>query len=569
MEKDNPTYIYAIALFFLFSCYCCTPGKVSDPMLLRADSLMECRPDSALRLLQRIDQPHKMQKAERAFYALLLTQAEGMSGEGHTSDSLINVAFDYYQQHGTAQQKIEAWYYRASVYRDLGDAPRAIDYFKQAADAAERKTEYPLLSRIYNQLGTLFFYQNLPKEGVAAYQQAYGYALLANDSARLAYSSLAMARAYTELDHSDSTLYYYKETATLAQRLGNTKLEEAARSELADIYLQLGEVEEARRLLEHLAQSGVDLLIWGELYEKCGKADSARYAYRKALERGNIYVKKGVSEGLYRLAKVEGKTSEALNYLEQTTLYKDSIQEITDTEGVKRVESLYAYQHITNENNRLSAVNKNKERILLWMGIALLATLLLLGYAWKRTKEQKEHAARLNQLEKQEYRKKLADYDAEIASLKQRLDRASAIGEQEKERVRQLLEKTIEEKNKLTESRQEAKTEFRASRIYRHIHHTDKNAKFKMTDDDWSELQQELNKAYNDFTRRLYIAYPKLSKTELRVCLLVKAEVTNSDIAALLCLSANSVSSIRARLFEKIHHKKGKAKDFDNYIRGL
>jgi tetratricopeptide (TPR) repeat protein len=535
---------------------------VSDPVLLRADSLMEYDPDSALRLLQRIDQPQKMRKAERASYALLFTQAQDKNYIEHTSDSLIRTAFDYYQQHGTTRQKMEAWYYLASVYRDLGDASRAIDYFRQAAEVTKNKTEHVLLSRIYIQMGTLFFYQKLPKEGIKAYRKAYDYALSANDSLQLATGSIAMARTYTELNKADSALYYYKEAADVARQIGHVKLEEAARLELAGIYLQLDEVEEARRLLAHAEKSGVNYLILGEFYEKSGKTDSARYAYLKALEASDLYVKQGANENLYQLAKSDGRGKETIYYLEQSILYKDSIQKITDTEGVKRIESLYAYQHIANENNRLLLTNKYKERIIFLVCIAFFAAILVFGYVWKRMKDKREHIARLNHLEKQEYQKKIAGYNNEIELLKQQLDQLSADNRQEKERMKERLDKTIEEKNKMIASRQEAEAAFRTSAIYRRVH----NFKTEMKDEHWLELQREIDKTYNDFTIRLYMLYPELKQHELRVCLLVKARVTNSGIAALLCLEANSISSMRARLFEKIHHRKGKAKDFDDFI---
>lgn len=50
-------------------------SSVKSPLLLSADSLMEIYPDSALSILESISSPQKLPRADRALYALLLTQA--------------------------------------------------------------------------------------------------------------------------------------------------------------------------------------------------------------------------------------------------------------------------------------------------------------------------------------------------------------------------------------------------------------------------------------------------------------------------------------------------------------
>ncbi|MDL2299895.1 tetratricopeptide repeat protein, partial [Bacteroides sp. OttesenSCG-928-E20] len=416
-------------LLFIFSCYSCTSGKVTDPVLLSADSLMECCADSALALLEGIEYPQEMKRSERALYGLLLTKARDKCLVEHTSDSIMKLVVAYYQQHGNTYQKMESLYYLASVYRDLGDAPRALDYFGRAADASKDQTEYRLLGLIYSQMGTLFFYQNLHEEGVKAYLP-----------------------------------------------------------------------------------------------------DSARDYYLKALNDGNLYIK----------------------------------------EGVKRVESLYSYSHVASENNRLLLANNHKKRII-YGGISLfLMGIWFFYFRWKKAKEKAERVNRLHYLKTQEYKTKIESYNKEIGLLKKQLEQVVNVNdEREKYILQDKLGGIVEEQTKLISIREDLENAFRYSTIYQRIHNASKDIKFEMKEEDWLELQKEIDKAYNNFTSQLYSYYPGLKQNELRVSLLVKSNVANNDIATLLHLGANTISTIRARLFEKIYGEKGKAKDFDSFILGL
>ena len=71
-------------------------SSVKSPLLLSADSLMEIYPDSALSILESISSPQKLPCADRALYALLLTQARHKNYIALGDDSLIKTAVEYY-----------------------------------------------------------------------------------------------------------------------------------------------------------------------------------------------------------------------------------------------------------------------------------------------------------------------------------------------------------------------------------------------------------------------------------------------------------------------------------------
>lgn len=68
-------FFFLLIIMPLFNS--CRKGvHVANPILLLADSLMQSRPDSSLYILEEISDSQELNRAERALYNLLTTQAK-------------------------------------------------------------------------------------------------------------------------------------------------------------------------------------------------------------------------------------------------------------------------------------------------------------------------------------------------------------------------------------------------------------------------------------------------------------------------------------------------------------
>ena len=92
----NAFYL-SLSLLFLYAS-CRNETTPMQPELLTADSLMNSRPDSSLALLRQISAPQKLEGADRALYALLMTQARYKNYLPLEDDSLIGIAAQYYKK---------------------------------------------------------------------------------------------------------------------------------------------------------------------------------------------------------------------------------------------------------------------------------------------------------------------------------------------------------------------------------------------------------------------------------------------------------------------------------------
>ena len=77
---------------------------------------MPTQPDSALELLDTLHtDPNDFSAKDRAHYYLLLTEAMDKCYLTHTTDSLITIAKDFYENANNPDRRAKAWYYMGLI----------------------------------------------------------------------------------------------------------------------------------------------------------------------------------------------------------------------------------------------------------------------------------------------------------------------------------------------------------------------------------------------------------------------------------------------------------------------
>ena len=109
----NKILVFFIVLVLLsgFMVSCCR-FETSNCILLRADSLMQSSPDSALKLLYSLPY-NSLSNSEQIYHGLLVAQGTNKCNLSLLScDSLVDVALDYY---GRGEKKIRALIFFSST----------------------------------------------------------------------------------------------------------------------------------------------------------------------------------------------------------------------------------------------------------------------------------------------------------------------------------------------------------------------------------------------------------------------------------------------------------------------
>lgn len=578
MKWPEPLLIIILLPLYFLSC----DSKPYPHVLQLADSLTNICPDSAIVLLEQFkDSASQESKETQMYYQLLTIKAKDKAYIAHTSDSLMLEVLLYYEKKKDKKYLPEAYYYAGRVYRDLGDAPQALDYFFKAIKSAKDCTNYRLISRIYSQIGMLYLYQDTYNEALEVFRKAYQYNILADDSTGVIYNLRDIGRTFTTLNCADSSLYYYKKALTYAERIHKNHLMGIVQGELSGLYIQLEMYPEAFAAIQYSNKyikghnTAPYYAILADYYYSINQLDSATYYYTKVVNFNDFYQKQGGYKGLGNIAYKKGQYKAAMEYSYKYLTYTDSIKKITDTNTIRKMQSLYNYQSREKHNHELQQKNEKQKLliIILTAAIALSITLTIIHQQYNNRKKQKaqEKQRLLNEYKEKQYHESLQYIEYNKKQLYQ-LEETLKQAENEKNELKLNLinaqKELLEHTNKQVEAKQKSlqisEAALKSSDIYKKFHLANGDSKLK--EEDWNTLSEMIDKTYCRFTARLYTLHP-FNEKEIRICLLIKIDLKPSQIAPLIPCAKQTLTSIRKKMYEKTHNQPGSPELWDEFIR--
>lgn len=547
------------------------------PQLVEADSLiMHGEYASADSLLSDYDSNNDKGQDAASHYRLLLQMGRLFVDDQLTIEhfSVVDSLCRYYNRFGSRDKYGKALCYLGNIYYLSGDHPSAMNVWLKAKSIAEHSDNSYLLCWIHRNIGDLYFDQHLFEECIDNYKKAYDISTKNNDTLRMALTSFGMGRVHTILDNVDSTLYYFKKAIALAKHTHHPEnIIPTTNSQIADIYIQIKDFETAKTYMLHDSLNDANWAYWHLGQEHL---DSAMYYLEKIKDRFGF---NGQAETLYHLAQLEekkGNDRKALKYYNLLKEVEDSIKIHSQAEDTKRINAQYNLNLIKTERDRLAQHNSFIQTILLTI-IGFLITACTMGYyTWKyyQQKRKGEYAQEklLFQAEKEKNRQSLYKIEENIKRIEElEQDLAKARQKNDTETTIRLeldsdLLKTENLSIEANEKRRLYLTEkFHESSLYINIRKHAGEENFHLSNEEWEKLSENIDCIYNNFTQRLFTLV-QLSDTELKACYLIKLKVAPANIATMLYKSKAAISMLRQRLYEKITHRKGTAKQLDEFI---
>ncbi len=552
-------------------------------VLVEADSLAESNPREALAKLRGMaGDTASMPRSHLMYYRLLRLKAEDKAYIEHKSDSIARLLVDHYEGRGDRRLLPQAYYYAASVYRDLHDAPQALDYFHKAAAAIPDDGDLRLKSYAYNQMGKLFMFQDLNDHALRYFHESYRLDSIRKDTFDMVAALCDMSVPYQDMGDFENCYLCLR----LAQRLNaqaGLKSEFLIFHRMSVIFLQSGKADSAWLYIQKplAAVRNVDssavLSVAAKAGLATGRLDSAYILSRKLLQVGTVYAKQTASKIMAEVCFRRGRIEEGLLNINRYELFSDSIVRLDARQAVANADALYDYQIRERQNLQLKIENRNY--LMAFLGVAILFTIIVIVLIVRDVKSMDERqrlkiqifvVQRLEEEYREKSDNKISKMMAELGNVRHELrDVTQSKSELEKELYEQKekLMAAIEGNRRQAELRKERDAALLKSVSYSLLHEKVCESK-PISISEWKQIEAEVDTVLPDFKSILYQAY-ELSELEYHICLLIKMGFKNNEISSLVSRTPNAVSQARKRLYLKITGKDGSPADLDAIVKSL
>lgn len=543
-------------------------SREAQRLLDQAGSVINENPSKAIAVLDSIGDDG-LSRSQRMRRLLLLTNAQNKCDTVFRSDSIQKLLVNYYENHGTANERMLAHYLLGLAYYDMGEVPAALESFQKAscsADTISTDCDYSLLSRVYGQMSNVFYDQGMYREAIYHDNLSVGYAWKGKDTLLALRNSEQIAFAYKRLGYNDSAMAVIEDVAKKYNQYGY--LSDAIISLSANIRPLIinGDYPKAKKYMElYESYSGLfdshgNIEVGREIYYKTkglfylrtNQLDSAEYYFRKELRDGRDYnnqnaAANGLSELYQRLHQPDSVAKFSLYaYAMSDSLYSQRM-----TKDIERMQALYnytRYQGVARQAAEKAALTNKK---LLVCFIVLLVVLLLSSWLYIARKKVIEI---------------LQVKVAELNSIKMdncELKRNATANQQQitenEKRIKQ-LEKKLGRYGKLVYfGIDKAENDLKKSPSYLQIQEMAYKGQ-KLSSGHWDSIcniTSEYFPAFYDFVLSQF----QIDSTEYRICLLLRLHFKGGEIAHMLGVTAPYISKTSTEILANLNGKRGSSKD--------
>lgn len=460
-----------------------------------------------------------------------------------TSDSMIKILLDYYERHGNDREKQEVYYYAGSVYRDLNDTPRSLEYFLKAEETAERDDDCDsvMLKNTFSNLSYLYYTNMLDRADAYSYAvkeynisrqmgkmdfaclMHYGESLYAVDSVEQAH------KIYTYIvDTIYSTPRLCDNAVVLAKMENNIQTLSCLLRNLS----MLNDTVNAMKCSSLLEKAGIGYesnyvcQAYGYYYDLLGETDSSVYAFKRVLICENNQLNKyAAAETLFKIYQRLGQTQEAVKYAAVYVSLSDTLDLGLRQKLSFTTHNRFKYSRDKSESLHIIDENVTLKSILVF--ICILALVIVLFIAYRKYK----HIIQVKSL-KQDARE-LMDATRKLHAEKERL-------QVKIEQLNTKIEEAEEKYRILFNMRQQSINDGVPKDLVVTLHEASSKG-LRITDEQESRVIEEVNSAYPLFAQQMLKDKEKYSETQFLICYLMRLGLSKNDIQNLTNVSRSTI----------------------------
>ena len=554
--------IFLLMSFLLVSC----DNRQTKSLLQDVETYIQERPDSALRVLRKVDSLTLNTKALRARYSVLFAMALDKNYIDTTALSILEPTVAYYEKFGSPKDKMLSYYYLGRIYSNRKDYPNAVIFYSQALresseyDYYHRGLIYAASADAYN---ASFNDEEELRNTILAYEC---FEKIGDKDLDLSLYKVAQAYHNNErFDVADSlySLVYSGKDST--SRLALYAMEDLVSN---DLYQEKQDVERDLELLEYVAEHRGNLSLesyyeYAYLLLLAGKESEAENILSQL---SNREANGKTMEIRYRIAECKGQNEEALALLKSMLSHQNDVVKKKLAQSVFKAQSDY-YRLTAEVSEQKSTISNQRSIIILITGLMIIALLYVIFMKRKSTlirekdrlTQAVEESERLLETVRNRANEEKSEREKDILDLKSRNEREQDKIKDLREVYVALYQKRFSEIGKYYDAASSHRLESIKEKAYHDVI-SSTQALFEEIasgSEGQKKFEARINADLDDIVSKIRSDFPKLKDDDIRfICYLIVGFDT-STISFLMDITKENVRVKKHRLREKLNGYSG------------
>lgn len=558
----------------------CSERQEYFGMLERAKTLMHDEPDSALMIIDSLGQ-HEAEfgKSFRMRYRMYRLNALNKVDTLFRSTDEAKELAEYFDDHGTPNEQMLAYYLLGRAYYDIHEAPMALSCFQTASERADTTAtdcDYRQLSRIYGQMSNIFYQQGLYEQELACEDLSARYGWKGNDPLAAICSLAGKIYVYKKQKKSDSAIIICEKIINLLDSCGYRKQSASYYVSILRELVDKGDILKAKEYMakyenesgyfdsNNNIEKGREAYYYskGYYYMATNQYDSAEYFFRKELQDGKDYNNQnGGSKGLALLFQKKHMPDSAAKYALYSYAMNDSVYAQMAIKEVEKTRAMYDYsrnQRIAEEAREKAEKEQQKVRFTIFVLVVIIALGVVVGLRIYevRKKERMKYEENLSSL---------AKTHSEVIQLRAHEQTLNKLLQEKESKAVKLQEDIEAYKAKVGLQKESSETRMQKSTIYSGLCKLAAKG-VELTDDQWQQVYMMVIDTLPNFYKLISEKKYELSENEFKTCILIRLHFNPKTVANMVGLSPSSITKIRINMMEKLFGEGGKSKELDERL---
>ena len=509
---------------------------------------------------------------------LMDLQAQNQADTVFRSDSLQLRLVHFFDRHAytpsgllhparTANERLLAHYLLGRAYADMGDAPMAIQTYREATDCADTTSascDYAVLRSVYGQMAEVFDAQDLPTEEIIANRKFMDLSERIGDTLQYLIGLENMLKPYYLMNDTNKILSLTEEVVRQFELFG--RKDKAARTMIPTAYInvKLGKLDDARKQLlfinseadifndDGTLKKGCEVYYWiqGSWYDANNQLDSAILYFRRAVNSGE-------QEAGYRgLLSVFTKQQMQDSIAKYAALYADANDAYNDSKSAEqtiRTMRLYDYGVQQKQAQANSETAARRMYVIVTCLIIMAVLLFIIRVSHRRIKQKRIELGKLSNAYLQIVRER-NEAMKEVALYKEKNNEFIAVQQQKIDRLQSSITK-LEAKYAVLCS-EERKTAYYSSAIVEKFRHASITPTVDITESDFTLLEDLFRQCFPEFVS-FVDSRAKFTMREWRVVILTDLCINPSVVAIMLETSPARVTGLKAQVNNVLFNAEG------------